>query len=70
MKLADIKQKNDKELAALAAYPRKQLADVLVEMRTKQFSNVKQINAIKKTLARTLTVQRERELKQLEESNG
>jgi ribosomal protein L29 len=70
MKLADIKQKNDKELAALAADTRKQLADVLVEMRTKQFSNVKQINAIKKTLARTLTVQRERELKQLEESNG
>lgn len=70
MKLNDIKQKSDKELMALLADTQKDVRDSLVEMRTKQFSDVKKIHRLKKTAARVLTIQRERELTKLEESNG
>ncbi len=69
MKIADIKQKTDKELATMLIDSRKKLADAKVELRTKQVSNVKEIAALRKTVARVLTVQRERELSK-EEANG
>lgn len=70
MKLADIRTKSDKELQTLLTDSRKALADAAVDIRTKQVSNVKQIAGIKKTIARTITEQKEREFKKLEESNG
>lgn len=70
MKLADIKQKSEKELVTVLADTRKELSDTLVEMRTKQFSDVKKIHRLKLTVARIATVQREHELKALEDSNG
>lgn len=69
MKIADINQKTDKELMTLLIDSRKKLADAKVELRTKQISNVKEIMALRKTIARVLTVQRERELSK-EEANG
>jgi large subunit ribosomal protein L29 len=69
MKMRDIKEKNDKELLALIDETRKQLHDSRIDMRTKKVSNVKQIDSVKKTLARIMTEQRSRELKQ-EEQNG
>ena len=69
MKIADINQKTDKELVTLLIDSRKKLADAKVELRTKQISNVKEIMALRKTIARVLTVQRERELSK-EEANG
>lgn len=69
MKIADITQKTDKELMTLLIDSRKKLADAKVELRTKQVSNVKEILALRKTIARVLTVQRERELSK-EEANG
>ena len=69
MKIADINQKTDKELVTLLIDSRKKLADAKVELRTKQISNVKEIMALRKTIARVLTVQRERELTK-EEANG
>jgi large subunit ribosomal protein L29 len=62
MKLADITSKTDKELTVLVAESRKQLADLAVEMRTKQVANVKQIRATRRTIARALTLLRQREL--------
>lgn len=69
MKYQDITKKSDKELGTLLADTRKQLSQELIDMRTKQPKNVKQIQAYKKTIARTLTLQRERELTK-EEANG
>ena len=69
MKIADINQKTDKELVTLLIDSRKKLADAKVELRTKQISNVKEIMALRKTIARVLTVQRVRELSK-EEANG
>ena len=69
MKIVDIKQKTDKELSTMLVDSRKKLADAKVELRTKQVSNVKEIAALRKTVARVLTVQRERELSK-EEANG
>lgn len=69
MKIADINQKTDQELTTLLIDSRKKLADAMVELRTKQISNVKEIMALRKTIARVLTVQRERELSK-EEANG
>jgi ribosomal protein L29 len=68
MKHADIAQKTDQELAGLVTDTRKALGQLALEMRTKQIKQVKQTQALKRTIARALTVQRERELK--EESNG
>ncbi len=69
MKVKEITQKTDKELMTLLIDSRKKLADAKVELRTKQVSNVKEILALRKTIARVLTVQRERELTK-EEANG
>lgn len=69
MKVTEITQKTDKELMTLLIDSRKKLADAKVELRTKQVSNVKEILALRKTIARVLTVQRERELTK-EEANG
>jgi large subunit ribosomal protein L29 len=73
MKLKDITQKTDKELATMLIEARKNLADAKVDMRTKQVANVKQINALKKTVARVLTIQQQRRLQgqdTKEEANG
>ncbi len=69
MKLSEIMQKSDKELATVLAEQRKQLSQGLMDLRTRQVSNVKQAAAHKKTIARILTVQRQRELTK-EEANG
>ena len=70
MKVNEINQRSDKELVTLLTDTRKTLSDTLVEMRTKQFSDVKKIHRLKRTVAQVATIQRERELKALEESNG
>jgi ribosomal protein L29 len=70
MKYHDLNQKTDKELADMLQQSRTKLSDLVIDMRTKQVSNVKQIAAAKKTVARILTLQNDRELTKLEESNG
>lgn len=69
MKMNEITQKNDKELQTLLADSRKQLASLAIDMRTKQVGNVKQIAAVKKTIARTLTALNQRQATK-EENNG
>ena len=69
MKLKDIVAKTDKELQDLVFDQQKKLAEVVVEMRTKQVTNVKQITGIKKTIARALTIQSERAITKLEQTN-
>lgn len=68
MKLAEITAKTDAELATFVTAQQKQLADVVIEMRTKQVTNVKQIAAIKQSIARAKTILRERELSKLEQT--
>lgn len=69
MKLADITQKSDKELATLITEQRQKLAQARTDLRTKQGGNVKEILALRKTVARVLTVQRQRQLTK-EVANG
>jgi large subunit ribosomal protein L29 len=69
MKIKDITAKSDKELATLLADTRSELAQLTLDMRTKQIPNVKQSAVLKRTIARVLTVQRARELNQ-EVTNG
>lgn len=70
MKLADITAKNDKDLATLLVESRKQIAGLAIDMRTKQIPNVKQVSALKKTVARILTTQNHRALNSKEENHG
>ncbi len=70
MKLAKITEKNDKELEALIADSRAKVASLVIDLRTKKVTNVKELNQVKKTLARALTVTRQRELKLQEEANA
>jgi ribosomal protein L29 len=62
MKLTDITKKTDQELAELITTERDALAKSVVESRTKEIKNVKTLAAHKKTIARALTIAREREL--------
>jgi ribosomal protein L29 len=62
MKLQDITKKTDQELAELIASERKALAQAVIDSRTKEVKGVKILAAHKKTIARALTIQREREI--------
>ncbi len=64
-KMNDLTQKTDVELAALLADSRKQVVQLAIDMRTKQVANVKQMHGLKRTIARVLTLQRERDLVKL-----
>ena len=69
MKISEINQKSAAELEALVSDTRKQIADISIEMRTKQVSNIKQLKSLKKTVARALTIQRQQHLTK-EENNA
>jgi ribosomal protein L29 len=62
MKLQEITKKTDQELAELITSERKALAQAVIDSRTKEVKHVKQLAAHKKTIARALTIQREREI--------
>ena len=62
MKLKDIITKSDKELQSLVADSHKAIASLVIDMRTKEVKGVKQIAAHKRTVARALTILRQREL--------
>lgn len=66
MKLADITTKNDQELMEFIRTERAALAEAIIAGRTKEVRNVKTLAAHKKTIARALTVAREREIAALE----
>ncbi len=62
MKLSDITIKTDQELAELITTQRAELAKAIIESRTKEVKGVKIQAAHKRTIARALTLQREREI--------
>jgi ribosomal protein L29 len=68
MKLSEITTKTDKELETLIRTEREALANAVIDSRTKEVKNVKIINAHKKTIARALTVARERAIAGQEET--
>lgn len=70
MKINQIAEKNDKELDQLIVTTRNELAEAAVEARTKQLPNVKRIWQIKRQLARALTIQRQRQITEMEKDNG
>lgn len=60
MKLIDITKKTDQELAELVKTSRAELAQAIIDSRTKENRDVKQLARLKKTVARALTIDRER----------
>ncbi len=68
MKLQDIVKKNDQELTELVLSARTDLAKAIVESRTKEIRDVKQLGRLKKTVARALTITREREIAKQEQA--
>lgn len=69
MKISDMAQKNDQELRQLAEAARGEVANLVIDYRTKQVTGVKSIAAAKKRLARALTLLREREIAETEKTN-
>lgn len=67
MKLQDIAKKNDQELAEVLSGARNDLAKAVIESRTKEIRDVKQLGRLKKTVARALTITREREIAKQEQ---
>ncbi len=66
MKLQDITKKTDAELTELIVTTRADLAKAVIDSRTKEVKNTKQLAAFKKTIARALTIAREREIAKME----
>jgi ribosomal protein L29 len=62
MKLQEITAKTDQELETLIKTEREALAKAVIDSRTKEIKNVKALAAHKKTIARALTIHREREI--------
>ncbi len=62
MKLQDITKLNETELASLITSTQVELSTAVIESRTKEIKDVKQIGRLKKTIARALTIAREREI--------
>jgi ribosomal protein L29 len=60
MKIAEVVQKSDKELVTLLAEQQAKLAELRVDYRIKQVSNIKELAAVRKTIARIKTIMRER----------
>jgi ribosomal protein L29 len=68
MKLAEITKLTDKELQTMIAKEQANLATAIIDSRTKEVKNVKVIAGHKKTIARALTIAREREIASTEEA--
>ncbi len=66
MKAKELRTKSEKELNKLAEEQRGKLVDAYIDLRTKEVKNVKQIKAIKKDIARILTVTTENQAGQTE----
>jgi ribosomal protein L29 len=66
MKLKDITSKTDAELVTLITSLRSDLAKAVVDSRTKEIKDVKQIGRLKTAISRTLTVARERQIAKME----
>lgn len=60
MKTSEIVQKTDKELVTILAVQQAKLAELRVDYRIKQVSNIKELAAVRKTVARIKTIMRER----------
>ena len=60
MKTSEIVQKTDKELVTILADQQVKLAELRVDYRVKQVSNIKELAVVRKTIARIKTIMRER----------
>ena len=69
MKLQDITKKNDQELNELIITSRADLANAVITSRTKEARDVKLLGRLKKTIARALTISREREIAKQEQTS-
>lgn len=66
IKLLEITQKSDQELDQFIAAERAALASAIIDSRTKEVKGVKILHGHKKTIARALTIARERAIAKLE----
>ena len=66
IKISEITNKNDQELAQFIAAQQAALASAIIDSRTKEVKGVKILAAHKKTIARSLTIARERAIAKLE----
>jgi ribosomal protein L29 len=68
IKLSEITKKTDQELTAFISAEQAALAQAIIDSRTKETKNVKILAAHKKTIARGLTISRERAIAKMEAS--
>ena len=62
MKIKEIAEKRDKELAKFITDSKAKLLKLSFDIRTKESNKVRDIRVLKKDIARALTVKREREI--------
>jgi ribosomal protein L29 len=69
MKVKEMRTKSPKELETMLIELRTKRAGVHVDMRVKETPNVKQISALKRDIARVLTLQHEAAITDREKTN-
>ncbi len=69
MKVKEMRTKSTKELATMLKDLQVKLAQTHVDMRVKETPNVKQVKALKRDIARVMTLQREAQIKDMEKTN-
>lgn len=60
MKIQELKQKSNKELTKLLIESRERLRNLKFDLASGKVKNVRQIRALKKEIARTLTILKEK----------
>jgi ribosomal protein L29 len=68
IKLTEITKKTDQELTELITAERAALAKAIIDSRTKEVKGVKILAGHKRTIARALTIERERAIAKMEAS--
>jgi ribosomal protein L29 len=66
IKINEITKKTDQELNDFITAEQAALASAIIDSRTKEVKAVKTLSAHKKTIARALTIRREREIAKME----
>jgi large subunit ribosomal protein L29 len=66
MKIKQLAEMTDKELTQAVTDQQGKLGDLAIDFRTKKVSNVREVRQVKRTIARALTIQRQRQFMQAE----
>jgi ribosomal protein L29 len=70
MTIKEMMDKTDQELAAVVQGSHQQLAGLAIDLVTRKATNHREARELKRTIARAKTIQRQREISELEQTHA